>query len=81
MGSERGDLTIQREGLAMAAQLGLERWVSSRLRLGIEGDVRWQATGSAEVCRGPCLSLPLARLPDRSLALHATIAFAFGDEL
>ena len=81
MASERGNLALRREGLAMAAQLGLERWISSRLRLGAEGEVRWQATGSPEVCRGPCLSIPLARLPDRSLALHASLTLAFGDEL
>lgn len=81
MASERGDLTIRREGLVLAAQLGLERWVSSRLRLGLEGEVRWQVTGAAEVCTTACLSIPLARLPDRSLALQATLAVAFGDEL
>lgn len=76
-----GGATIRREGLIMAAQLGLERWVSSRMRLGLEGEVRWQATGAAEVCDGPCLSVPLARLPDRALALRASLTVAFGDEL
>lgn len=79
---ERGDVAIQREGLAMAGQLGVEGWVSSRMRLGIEGEVRWQATGDAELCTsGACLGAPVARLPDRSLGVHATITVALGEQL
>ncbi|MCU0653829.1 MAG: hypothetical protein MUF64_00575 [Polyangiaceae bacterium] len=73
--------TFRREGLVLAAQLGLARWLSSRTRLGVEAEVRWQATGAVETCKGSCLSVPLARFPDRSLGLLASISFAFGDEL
>lgn len=81
MRGEQGGVTIEREGLVMAGQLGLALWVSSRMKLGVEGEARWQATGAPEVCAGACLSVPLARLPDRSLGLAATLAVALGDEL
>ncbi|RYE91494.1 MAG: hypothetical protein EOO75_08755 [Myxococcales bacterium] len=73
---------VRREGVVMAAQLGLDAWVSSRLKLGVEGEVRWQPIGATEVCRGgSCLSHDLARRPDRTLGLQATLTVAFGDAL
>lgn len=73
-------IVFQREGIVMAAHLGLERWISSRLRLGIAGEVRWQANGTVESCDSTCLSLS-SRIPDRSLSLQISLSAAFGDEL
>lgn len=79
----RGDqAAIEREGLTMSGQIGLDAWISSRARLGLLGAVRWQATGAAELCsRGACLGAAFPRLPDRSFSLAASATFAWGDEL
>ena len=77
-----GGEQLRREGVLMAGSLGLDLWVSSRLKLGVEGEVRWQASGATEVCRGgACLSQDLARRPDRQLGLQATLTVALGDAL
>jgi hypothetical protein len=80
-----GDSTeLRQEGIAMTGALGVDLWLSSRLRLGPEVGVSWEATGAPERCRGGrCLGASgvVARLPDRSLHAGVGLTIALGDEL
>ena len=79
-----GTSELRQEGLAMTGAIGVDLWLSARLRLGPEVGVSWETTGSPERCSGGrCLGVGevVARMPDRSLHAGLGLTIALGDEL
>jgi hypothetical protein len=79
-----GSSELRQEGLAMTGAIGVDVWLSARMRLGPEAGVSWEATGSPERCGGGrCLGVGevVARMPDRSIHAGIGLTIALGDEL
>lgn len=74
---------LWREGLLAEARLGLDVWLSSRLKLGPSAGLLWQPTGAVELCSSEgCVSAAaLARIPDHAWRIGATLTLVAGDEL
>ena len=75
---------LWRNGVAMTGSLGVDVWVSGRLRVGPFGEVFYQPGSGVERCTGGvCLDATgaVARIPDHAFRVGIGVTAALGDEL
>jgi hypothetical protein len=77
------DRRLTRTGFLTRATLGLDVWITGRLKLTGRVEAAWQPGSGAERCEGgDCLDgAGLARIPGRSLGAGLGLAWAVGDAL
>ena len=75
---------LWRNGVAMTGSLGVDVWVSGRVRVGPFGEIFYQPGSGVERCSaGTCLdaSGAVARIPDHAFRVGIGVTAALGDEL
>jgi tRNA-(ms[2]io[6]A)-hydroxylase len=83
MNADGGD-QLWRNGVAMTGSLGVDVWVSGKLRVGPFGEVAWQPGSGVERCSGGvCLDATgsVARIPDHAFRAGISVTAGLGDEL